>query len=139
MMSFDESYYKRLAQEFEQAKRFADSAQKRVDDIKKELNDAVLTHGYEDDKGHLWLSVGDIQLKRERRVSTSFNEEMAEGWARSSGKWDEVKEVREFVSEEKMLGLAWSDPALKDLMSDFYRQRETWAFKVVAKKDYSDE
>lgn len=138
-MSFDEAYYARLTEEFEQAKKFADSAQKRVDDIKKELNDVVIKHGYTDDKGHLWLSVGDVQLKRERRVSTSFNEDMAEGWAKVSGKWDLVKEVREFVSEEKMLGLAWEDPTLKEQMSEFYNQRESWAFKVVAKKDYSDD
>jgi hypothetical protein len=138
-MSLDEAYYARLTKEFEEAKEFANRAQQRVDEIKQLLNDAVINHGYTDDKGHLWLTVGDMQLKRERRVSTSFNENMAEGWAKASGKWDLVKEVREFVSEEKMLGLAWEDPTLKEQMPEFYNQRETWAFKVVAKKDYSDD
>lgn len=127
---FDEAHTARLIEEFKKSKETLDILEKRQNEMKKQLMDLVIAHGYEDDKGHQWLKVGDTELKRERRVSRSFNSAAAEAWAKANGHWDAVKEVIEVVSEEKVLGLAWSDKELSDVVGDFYAEKETWAFKA---------
>ena len=108
----------------------ADSSKKRADNLKKELSDLVDTEGYEGDNGHLWYEIGDYKLKRERRVSKSFDLDECEQWARSTGLWDSVKEVVESVSEDKVLALAWDDPEVREAIERFYKEKETWAFKL---------
>lgn len=129
----------RLAQMYKDTKAMAEKTMARADEIKKELIEKVQKEGYTDEKGHQWLDAGSFQLKRERRASVSFNESEAEAWARDTNKWDEVKEVREFVSEDKFLAVVWDNPELKEELDKFYTTRESYAFKVVEGKSYEDE
>ena len=76
------------------------------------------------------MNIGGHELKRERRVSKSFNSTQAEEWAREQGLWDDVKEVIERLSEDKLLQLAWEDKALLTTVQTFYTEKETWAFKA---------
>lgn len=94
------------------------------------MSSLVEQHGTADDSGHVWLSLGGWELKRERRVSKSFNSAQAEEWAREQGLWDDVKEVVERISEDKLLGLAWNDKTLLPTLQTFYTEKETWAFKA---------
>lgn len=123
-------YVERLVDEYKKSKQVLDDIEKRTNGLKKELNDIVLEQGVPDDKGHLWVQVGDIKLKRERRVSRSFDTESARQWAEENGHWDEVKEVVEVLSEDKMLGLAWTNKDLAPTIQSFYIEKESWAFKV---------
>ena len=124
------TYNLRLVEEYKSAKDLADSSKKRADALKKELSDLVESEGYEGDNGHLWYEIGDYKLKRERRVSKSFDLDECEQWAKSTGLWDEVKEVVELVSEDKVLALAWDDPEVREAIERFYKEKETWAFKL---------
>ena len=124
------AYNLRLVEEYKGAKDLADSSKKRADTLKKELSDLVDSEGYEGDNGHLWYEIGDYKLKRERRVSKSFDLDECEQWAKSTGLWDEVKEVVELVSEDKVLALAWDDPEVREAIERFYKEKETWAFKL---------
>ena len=126
----DTSYLQRLTEEFKKSKAALDSLEKRHNEMKKELTEAVTTHGVADNNGHIWLEVGDFKLKRERRVSRSFDTERATEWAKENGYWDDVKEVIEVLSEDKVLGLAWTNNDLKDTVQSFYTEKEVWAFKV---------
>lgn len=128
-----------LLRTYREQKEFADRLFARVEEMKKDLVKRVESNGYTDDKGHQWLSAGDHQLKRERRVSVSFNAQYAEQWARENGLWEEVKEVIEVVSEEKLLATLWDKEDMKDKLDDFYSKRETYAFKVIEGKSYDDE
>jgi hypothetical protein len=74
--------------------------------------------------------VGEHKLKRERRVSNIFDAEACEAWAKEQGLWDKVSEVVERLVEDKVLGLAWDQPDLRDTVNGFYKERETWAFKA---------
>jgi len=58
----DESYLERLAEEYKKSKELQEQVEKRTNAIKKELSEAVETHGTPDDKGHLWLKVGEASL-----------------------------------------------------------------------------
>jgi hypothetical protein len=126
----DLQHLERLTEEFKRSKEAIESLEKRHNEMKKQLSEAVDSMGIEDDKGHRWLKVGSFELKRERRVSRSFDLAAAERWARDNGYWDDVKEVIEVTSEENMLRLAWENKELSDDIVSFYSEKETWAFKV---------
>ena len=123
-------YYERLAQEFKKSKEAIDMLTKRQNDMKAELIEAVKDQGYEDDKGHKWFKVGDIELKYERRISRSFNEGGAENWARETGRWDDLKRIVELLDEDKLLALAWENNDVAETIQEFYVEKETWAFKA---------
>lgn len=128
-----------LVNEYKNAKEFAEKLSARVDELKKELVRIVKERGRADDKGHLWLPAGDCQIKHERRVSRNLDHRAAEHWAREEGLWDEVKEVVEVLSEDALLKHFWENPNKEDILESLYTNRETWAFKIVAKKSYDDE
>lgn len=126
----DVAYLERLAEEYRKSKDTLTLIEKRTNDIKKELSVAVEKFGDADDKGHLWLTVGDMILKREKRVSRSFDATSAENWAKEKGIWDDVKDVIEVMSEDKLLGLAWNNKELEETIMAFYVEKESWAFKA---------
>ena len=126
----DLEYVKRLAEEFKKSKEVQEEIEKRTNSLKKELTSFVEEYGIPDDKGHVWLQVGDIKLKRERRVTRSFDSNSAREWAEETGHWDEVKEGVEVLSEDKLLGLAWSNQDLEEIIQSFYIEKESWAFKL---------
>ena len=123
-------YYERLAQEFKKSKEAIEMLTKRQNDMKSELIEAVKEQGYEDDKGHKWFKVGDIELKYERRVSRSFDEASADAWAHDAGRWDELKRTIELLDEDKLLALAWEDKDVAETIQEFYIEKESWAFKA---------
>lgn len=123
-------YLERLAEEYKKSKETLAMIEKRTNDMKKELSVAVEKFGTPDEKGHLWLTVGDLELKREKRVSRSFDSASAEQWAKENGYWDDIKEVVEILSEDKILGLAWEKKELEEQIMSFYVSKESWAFKA---------
>ena len=128
--SDDSAFNLRLVQEYKAAKEMADTSKKRADGLKSQLIELVDEQGYEGENGHRWFEVGDHKLKRERRVSKSFDAAAYESWARNTGLWDEVSEVIEVLSEDKVLALAWDNPEIRSEVEAFYVERETWAFKL---------
>jgi hypothetical protein len=127
---FDEAYYTKIVEEFVSQKKLLSQLETRVEKMKKELSTVVEQHGIADDSGHIWLNVGGHELKRERRVSKTFNVSMAEQWSKENGLWDDVKEVIERLSEDKLLAAAWNDKSLLPAVQSFYVEKETWAFKA---------
>lgn len=126
----DFSYLERLAEEYKRTKDTITDIEKRANGMKKELSDAVEEFGATDDKGHLWLNVGNLSLKRERRISRSLDIDSAKQWAIANGHWDQVKQVIEVLDEDQLLGLAWNNKELEDTIQAFYIEKETWAFKA---------
>ena len=128
--TYDEVYAQKLVDEFQNHKTMLEVTQKRLDGYKKELTDLLSAHGKPDDKGNLWINLPSCEIKRERRVSKTFNTAAAESWAKEKGFWDTVKEVIEVLSEDRLLGLAWNDEDLQEKIKSFYVEKETWALKV---------
>jgi hypothetical protein len=129
-MSLDEDYVKGLVREYKKAKEMIDSLEKRNAEMKTKLTEALTTLGTTDNNGHIWLTIDDVEIKRERRVSKVFNASAAEAWAKQNGHWDVVKEVVEVLNEDKILGLAWQNPELQEQIKSFYMEKESWALKV---------
>lgn len=126
----DVEYVTKLAEEFKKSKAFEEEVAKRTSAMKAELNKIVQENGIEDDKGHIWLEIGDLKLKRERRVQRTLDTESASNWAKQNGHWDDVKEIIEVLDEDKLLGLAWSNEEVAEKVQSFYVEKETWAFKA---------
>jgi Cu2+-containing amine oxidase len=127
---FDEAYTRRLVEDYKNHKSMLEQTQKRADALKAELTEMLVAYGNPDEKGNIWIDLGDVELKRERRVSKSFNSSAAEAWAKENGYWDTVKEVVEVLSEDKLLGLAWNSEDIQEKVKTFYVEKETWALKA---------
>lgn len=128
-----------LVRMYQEQRDFANKINARVEELKQELIKRIQEEGFTDDKGNQWLDAGDFQLKRERRVTVSFNEHFAEEWAKKRGIWDEVKETIEVVNEDQILAVAWNDDDMKNDLDNFYTRRENFAFKVVEGKSYDED
>lgn len=127
---FDEAYTRRVVEDFKNHKSMLEQTQKRTDALKAELTEMLIAFGNPDEKGNVWIDLGDVELKRERRVSKSFNSSAAEAWAKENGHWDTVKEIVEVLSEDKLLGLAWNSEDIQEKVKTFYVEKETWALKA---------
>lgn len=128
--TFDEAYVSKLVSEFQNHKSMLEATQKRLDGFKKELTEILDTHGKPDDKGNLWINLPSCEIKRERRISKTFNASAAEAWAKENGFWDSIKEVIETINEGLLLGLAWDNDEIQEKVKSFYVEKETWALKV---------
>ncbi len=127
---FDKQHTRMLVDEYKNHKHMLEMTQKRVDALKADLTQMLVTYGQPDEKGNLWIDMGDLEFKRERRISKSFNSSAAEAWAKQNGHWETVREVVEVLSEDKLLGLAWNNDAIQETIKTFYVEKETWALKV---------
>lgn len=126
----DQDYVERLVNDYKKSKELQEQLEKRTNDMKKELSKLVEDNGVVDDKGHLWLEVGDLKLKRERRVSRSLDAQSVETWAKENGHWDDIKKTIEVLDEDLLVGLAWDNEELAETIQGFYIEKEIWAFKV---------
>jgi hypothetical protein len=90
----------------------------------------LIAHGKPDEKGNLWINTSGFEIKRERRVSKTFNADAAEAWAKENGYWETIKEVVEVISEDKLLGLAWNNEDVQEKVKTLYVEKETWALKA---------
>lgn len=127
----------RLAQEYKDAKAFAEKAQERADSLKKMLTDAVEAAGTPDERGNLWLDAGPYELKRERRVSKNLDQKAALEWLEDMPTLsDSCIDYLPQVNEDRLLAVAWEIPDLADPIGALYRERVTWAFRLVEKKTH---
>lgn len=131
----DGNYLSRLVDEYLKAKAFSDSAVKRTEDLKKELSNIVDIDGYTDHVGHKWIEVeSGVQLKRERRVSVSLDHQAAQEWAEANDLWDDISIPVRMLDEDALATVAVEMPNLQGEIQALYKEKETWAFKVVEPK-----
>lgn len=134
----DPNFFDRLADEYYEAKKFAEAATARADALKKQLSAAVEEAGVPDHKGNLWFDTGSYELKRERRVSSSLDEHGIEAWAKENALWQDISQSVERVVEDKVLTLAFERPDLAPSITPFFVEKEVWAFKIAPKKTEGD-
>lgn len=125
-----QAYYEKLAQEFKKSKEAIEALTKRQNEMRAELVTAIQENGHEDDKGHIWYNLGEMELKYERRVSRTFDRASAEAWAKENEIWDRIKIVVEELDEDALLALAWENEDIASVVAGFYGEKETWALKL---------
>lgn len=121
----------RYLSEYLSAKAMADDVTARVNKMKANLNAFADAHGEPDEKGSIWVEVGEHKIKRERRVSTSTDFYKAEAWLRKNGRWDEFKIVQEVLDEDKLLAAGFEGTIPRKTFDSFTVIGETFAFKVL--------
>ena len=131
----DEAYLSRLVDEYVKAKEFSDAAVKRTEEMKKELSNIVDIDGYTDHIGHKWIEVASgVQLKRERRVSINLDHSAAQDWAQANDLWEEISIPVRMLDEDALATVAVERPELQVEIQGLYKEKETWAFKVIEPK-----
>lgn len=120
----------RLLEEYLKADELAKVASKRAVEYKEQLRALVVEKGEPDDKGSLWLELGDRSIKNERRVSATFDRDAAEEWCADQGLSHEVTETIVQFSEDLFWKLVWERRIPKKVADRFVGENVTWAFKV---------
>lgn len=124
----------RYARQYLDEKLAADAAKTRVERMAKNLKAYLESHGIEDEKGHRWVDAGEVgQLKRERAVSTSVDEEAARSWLKEIGKTKQVIKkvwVEEF-DEDEFFGLCHDMGLTSEEVDAMMITNETFRLKVV--------
>ena len=120
--------------EYLNAKALADEATKRANDMKVRLMDFAEEFGTEDEKGNRWYSVTTLgTIKRERRVSTSLNEDYVMKFLDGHGgdlREDCVRQI-EVIDEDALLGKIFEGLITQGEADKMYAVKETFAFRVV--------
>jgi hypothetical protein len=129
-----------LTREYLNTKHMLDKTTERLNELKKALSDLVDKQGQQDEKGNIWMTAGEHQCKREKRLSISLDEAAAESWAREVGLWDDVKVVVEKIDPDKLMATCWNIEEYSEMLESLFKEKVTWAFKVVeGKKSYYEE
>lgn len=111
----------------------------RENDLKKILQHAVETAGYEDDKGNYWLDLDEPlevdgygvvpRLKRERRVAFSVDETKAEAILAKKGILDECTTMVPVLDEEEIRKAHFKGVLTDAEIEAIFPAKVTWAFK----------
>lgn len=109
----------------------------RQNEVKDRLKDAVESRGYRDSDGHFWFDLpeeigGFTKLKRERRVSQSFDTEAALELARSKGLKKCIRTI-EVLDEDAFAAAVYTGDITKKEMEALKSENVTYAFVPRAK------
>lgn len=116
--------------------------EQRRTEIKKNLSGLVEDHGYEDDRGSLYYDVTPhLSLKKEKRVTQSFNEDVA---------FDVIEqqypdlvstciETVEVVNQDALLAAFYEEKITEQDFNRCFPKKITYAFKVVRQEESDDE
>ena len=101
--------------------------------IKKELSDLVDAEGTPDEKGHLWFSLpeevdGVISLKRERRVSQSLDEEVAQNILKQKGLTDRCYKMIPVLDEAEVMACLYEDLLTEEEIDSMFPKSVSYAF-----------
>lgn len=109
--------------------------------LKKDVQEYIDANGYEDDKGHIWLDLDEPvdvagfgtvkQLKRERRVSQSVDEDEAEAILKAKALWDQCTATIVVLDEEEIRKAHFKGELSDADIDAIFPSKITWAFKPV--------
>lgn len=119
-------------------KAIADQYTARINTKKAVIATFVDQYGDLDDKGSKYVDVEGIEgvsaVKRERRSSTSLDEDKAIAWLKKNKLWEKystlVPEHREFDAEA-FAAAGYTEDIPDRVMASFITVHETWATKTV--------
>jgi len=112
------------------------AAQARKNEVKKRFLEVLEREGYEDDKGHRYLDLGeDIdgieQVCRQKRVSQSINPQRAEEFLQDRDLWKKATRVERVLDESKLAQLVFEGEITQKEFDALIDVRESYAFVPV--------
>jgi hypothetical protein len=132
----------KLVREYLKSRRLRESAAEMENKFKKELMVLLETYGDYDDRGSSYLRLNDevydprtdepvASVKRERRVSQSLDEEVAEEVLKALGLYDRCTTTITVLDEDAILSLNFSGELPDEAVQRMYSEKESFAFKVI--------
>lgn len=128
-----------LAAEYAKLKELEKKTAARITAMKELLMEKVAEAGEPDDKGHVWLEADEWTLKRERRVTKTFDKDAAMAWAEEQEDGDGiivtvVPEPYDTVDEDALAAWAFLHKDRAGEVKAFYGENVTWAFAPPVKR-----
>jgi hypothetical protein len=113
----------------------------RIDALKKDLTQHVKEHGETDDKGHRTYTLPSpldyggkqyVGFQQQRRVSQSFDTEVAEKILKDKDLWDRATVVVREIDQNEVYVLNQEGLLTDDELDSMFAERETFAFRPIS-------
>lgn len=113
----------------------------RLDALKKDLTKHVAEHGEVDDKGHRNFVFPEpieyggkeyIGFQQQRRVSQSFDTEVAEKVLKDKDLWERATVVVREIDQNEVYVLNQEGLLTDDELDSMFAERETFAFRPIS-------
>lgn len=113
-----------------QAKEMADEAAARVKQQRDSIIAFAAENGVEDSQGHQWVNAGEFQVKREKRVSVSMDEEYVEDWLKENKMWDRCTATLVVIDEDALYAAIYDGDIPEEVADNMFAKKESYALKV---------
>lgn len=122
--------------QYRAAEKEAKTAGARKDEIKGRFMEVLEREGYEDEKGHRYLDLGEEvdgieKVCRQKRVGQTINRERAEKLLKGRDLWRKATRVERVLDEQKLAQLVFEDEISQEEFDALIDRRETYAFTPV--------
>lgn len=113
----------------------------RLDSLKKDLTQQVVEHGETDEKGHRNYTLPEpleyagkswVGFQQQRRVSQSFDTEVAEKLLKDKDLWERATVVIREIDQNEVYVLNQEGLLTDDELDSMFAEHETFAFRPVS-------
>lgn len=121
--------------EYQAIKDQVDDLEKRKKSLRDSLMETVKIVGEPDDKGHLWMELGEEvngvrAVLAERRVSQSLNEERAQEILAERGLLDECTKMVRVVDHDEVMARLYDEQLSEADVDEMFDSTVTWALRL---------
>ena len=102
----------------------------RVNTLKSKLTEHVESEGQTDDRGHITLTVEDVTLTKQRRVSKNLDMAVAEPLLDAKGIKDQCIKMVPVVDESAVMAAFYQGKLTEEDIDTMFPEKITWAFIV---------
>ena len=124
-----------LFREFVYLKKNIDDLSKRQDAIKKKLSEFVDAYGDEDDKGHKWYDMAEVDgyadMQRLRRVSQKVDDGMCLSLLTDKGLDERCFEMKPVLNQDEVMQCLYEGLLSEDDLDIMFPKTVTTAFLVT--------
>lgn len=122
--------------QFRVAEKEEKDARARKEEVKLRFMEKLEAEGYEDEKGHRYLDLGEevdgIEVVcRQKRVSQNINVERAHEFLEERGLWKKATRVERVLDETKLGKLVFEGEITREELDELIDRKETYAFTPV--------
>lgn len=128
----EDEFYTTVSQYLRMKAIIADMT-KEANKLRDSLSEQVETRGEADDSGSYWLPLeseieGVASLKRERRVSHSLDDEVAERILKERGLYDRCYDTVPVLNQDEVMTCLVEELLTQEEVEEMFPAKVTWAF-----------
>lgn len=108
----------------------------RVLRLRDRISGYVETHGVQDDKEHVWVTLdeaidGVTSIQRQKRSTRSLDEERAERLLRKKGLWEQCTKTVTMIDEDELMACVFRGELEESDLDVLFSTKESWALVLV--------